>query len=109
MTRENRPNDDSPRHPGDEERRAGLEAINRQRVEREAEKHRDPNEDPAIKEEAEKRHSAPNYRVLLQAEAGHDEVDPDEYAKKLKAEQDAAAAQTEERARKKAEREQGET
>ena len=97
-------NNDRPRQPADDagdEVRAGLERINKQRVEREAEKHRDPNEDPALKESAEHRHSAPKDRVLLQAEAGHDEVDPDEHARKLKAEEAAAAARTEERARKK--------
>jgi hypothetical protein len=98
----------TPRPLSDEERQAALDARNKQRVEREAEKHRDPNEDPALKENAEQRHSSPKDRVLLQAEAGHDEVDRDEYAQKLKAEQDEAVAKTEERARQKREAEQSE-
>lgn len=82
----------------------GRKASNRQRVAREAEKHRDPAEDPADKEAAEQRHSAARYRVLAADYAGQDEADPEAVAQQLKSEQEQSQAEADEKQRKKKER-----
>jgi hypothetical protein len=98
---------DRPEHrQGEGPNRAGDEAINRQRVGREAEKHQDQSQDPADKEAAERRHSAARYRVLAAEYEGQDEVDPKEFSERHKAKEEEIAADMDDRARQKKEEKQ---
>jgi hypothetical protein len=89
---------------GEGANKPGDDAINRQRVAREADKHRNPRDDPADKEAADRRHSAARYRVLARDE-GDPPVDPDEEARRLKAAENEAAARADEVARRRREAE----
>jgi hypothetical protein len=90
---------------GEGANKPGDEAINRQRVAREADKHRNPHDDPADKAAADRRYSAARDRVLARDE-GDPPVDPDEVARRLKAAEDAATARADEVARRRREAEQ---
>ena len=98
---------DTPRHrQGEGPNKEGDEAINRQRVEREAEKHRDPAQDPADKEAAEHRHSAAQYRVLAAEYDGQDEVDPQEFSERKQAEFEEVKANQDQKQRQRKDDEQ---
>lgn len=92
---------DHPSHrQGEGHNPQGDEAITRQRVAREADKHRNPADDPAEKEEAENRHSAARDRVLAADYAGQDEANPEEVSEvqkeaeaRVRSEQDKVARQ----------------
>jgi hypothetical protein len=98
---------DRPEHrQGEGHNPEGDEAINRARVEQEAEKHRDPADDPAEKAEAEHRHSAARYRVLAAQYDGQEEVDPDEFSKRKQAEYEEVKADQDDKQRREKEAEQ---